>query len=116
MAEAKPSCRLHVLSHPDTTFHSLPDGVLFRSFIHHAHSQAKLVFTATFGSSGGLPVDDLGNVVGVVSSTLAIHAGDERPTDVAPDFVPEADFQLGLTMCVPAADTLRFARRPEAAD
>ena len=60
------------------------------------------------GSSGGPLVDDRGNVVGMVSSTLAIYAEDELPADAAPEAVPAADFQMGLNMCVPAADILRL--------
>jgi serine protease Do len=110
--EAKPGCRLHALSHPDAAFYSLTDGVLSRYFTHRADGQAKRMFTTTVdfavGSSGGPLVDDRGNVVGMVSSTLAIYAADEMPTDAEPGFVPEADFQMGLNMCVPAADILRL--------
>lgn len=120
VADAKPGCRLHALSHPDAAFYSLTEGVLSRYFTHRADGQAKRMFTTTVdfavGSSGGPLVDDRGNVVGMVSSTLAIYAEDEPPADATPDFVPEADFQMGLNMCVPAADILRLVSGPAAAD
>jgi hypothetical protein len=65
-------------------------------------------------------VDDRGNVVGMVASTLAIYATDDevlrRRPDGAPAEVDEpadapaagGDFQMGLNMCVPAADILRL--------
>ena len=53
-----------------------------------------------------------GNVVGIVSSTLAIYAEDELPADAEPGAIPAADFQMGLNMCVPAADILRLVGGP----
>ena len=112
VADAKPGQRLHALSHPDAAFYTLTDGILSRYFVHRTAGQAKRMFTTTVdfavGSSGGPLVDDRGNVVGMVSSTLAIYAEDELPADAAPEAVPAADFQMGLNMCVPAADILRL--------
>ena len=76
--------------------------------------------TADFavGSSGGPLVDDRGNVVGMVASTLAVYARDEevrrgQPADEPDDDAADAsatggDFQMGLNMCVPAAYILRL--------
>jgi serine protease Do len=112
VADARPGCRLHALSHPDAAFYSLTEGILSRYFVHRADGQAKRMFTTTVdfavGSSGGPLVDDRGNVVGMVSSTLAIYAEDELPANAQPDAIPAADFQMGLNMCVPAADILRL--------
>jgi serine protease Do len=116
LADARPGCRLHALSHPDAAFYSLTEGILSRYFVHRADGQAKRMFTTTVdfavGSSGGPLVDDCGNVVGIVSSTLAIYAEDELPADAEPDAIPAADFQMGLNMCVPAADILRLVGGP----
>jgi len=110
---AKPGQRLHALSHPDAALYSFTEGILSRYFVHRADGQAKTMFATTVdfavGSSGGPLVDDCGNVVGMVSSTLAIYAQGEtdrngrREEPVAP-----GDFQMGLNMCVPAADILRL--------
>jgi len=113
VAGAKPGQRLHALSHPDGALYSFTEGILSRYFVHRADGQAKTMFTTTVdfavGSSGGPLVDDRGNVVGMVSSTLAVYATDEAPhgerRDEAP---PPGDFQMGLNMCVPAADILRL--------
>lgn len=116
VADARPGCRLHAVSHPDAAFFSLTEGILSRYFVHRADGQAKRMFTTTVdfavGSSGGPLVDDRGNVAGMVSSTLAIYAEDELPADAEPDAVPAADFQMGLNMCVPAGDILRLVSGP----
>ena len=111
---AKPGQRLHALSHPDAALYSFTEGILSRYFVYRADGQAKTMFTTTVdfavGSSGGPLVDDCGNVVGMVSSTLAIYAQDEEPHDGRRDEqAAPGDFQMGLNMCVPAADIVRLA-------
>jgi hypothetical protein len=113
VADAKPGQRLHALSHPDGALYSFTEGILSRTFVHRADGQAKTMFTTTVdfavGSSGGPLVDDRGNVVGMVSSTLAVYAPDEAPHGERRDeAAPPGDFQMGLNMCVPAADILRL--------
>jgi serine protease Do len=146
--DARPGTRLHALSHPDGGFWSLTDGILSRFFTFREGGQTVRMFTTTadfaVGSSGGPLVDDRGNVVGMVSSTLAIYAQegspprrqsfdtpddhgdafDEEPANVF--FEDDAmsadglmdplftggDFQMGLNMCVPAADILRLTGHP----
>lgn len=122
---ARPGTRLHALSHPDAAFWSLTEGILSRFFVLREDGRAKTMFTTTadfaVGSSGGPVVDACGNVVGMVSSTLAIYAADgpvrrgaarrraaARPrAALAPAAdQPPGDFQMGLNMCVPAADIL----------
>lgn len=130
---ARPGQRIHALSHPDGGLYTLTDGILSRYFVHRADGQAKTMFTTTadfaVGSSGGPLVDDRGNVVGMVSSTLAVYAqdaeaagrrlherlddsGDEpagdEATAVSDGPLLPGDFQMGLNMCVPAADILRL--------
>jgi len=110
---AKPGQRLHALSHPDGALYSFTEGILSRYFVHRADGQAKTMFTTTVdfavGSSGGPLVDDRGNVVGMVSSTLAVYATDEAPHGERRDEpAPPGDFQMGLNMCVPATDILRL--------
>jgi len=94
------------------------------------------------GSSGGPLLDECGNVAGMVASTRAVYAQDDalpvpeesppgtaadggEATDAPPD-APQAvtgsdgpasaegrgDFQMGLNMCVPAADILRLLGGP----
>jgi len=119
-AAGRPGMRLHALGHPDGALWSFTQGILSRSFTVREDGQARTMLTTTadfaVGSSGGPLVDDRGNVVGMVASTLAIYATDEearrrRPaaTDEPAD-APAAggDFQMGLNMCVPAADILRL--------
>lgn len=113
VADAKPGQRLHALSHPDGALYSFTEGILSRTFVHRADGQAKTMFTTTVdfavGSSGGPLVDDRGNVVGMVSSTLAVYAPDETPHgERREEEAPPGDFQMGLNMCVPAADILRL--------
>ena len=113
VADAKPGQRLHALSHPDGALYSFTEGILSRFFVHRADGQAKTMFTTTVdfavGSSGGPLVDDRGNVVGMVLSTLAVYAPDETPHGERRDeAAPPGDFQMGLNMCVPAADILRL--------
>ena len=113
VADAKPGQRLHALSHPDGALYSFTEGILSRTFVHRADGQAKTMFTTTVdfavGSSGGPLVDDRGNVVGMVSSTLAVYAPDEAPHGERRDeAAPPGDFQMGLNMCVPATDILRL--------
>ncbi len=113
VAGAKPGQRLHALSHPDGALYSFTEGILSRYFVHRADGQAKTMFTTTVdfavGSSGGPLVDDRGNVVGMVSSTLAVYATDDLPHGERRDEeAPPGDFQMGLNMCVPAADILRL--------
>jgi len=113
VAGAKPGQRLHALSHPDAALYSFTEGILSRYFVHRADGQAKTMFTTTVdfavGSSGGPLVDDSGNVVGMVSSTLAVYAQDDEAHDGRRDEpVSPGDFQMGLNMCVPAADILRL--------
>jgi S1-C subfamily serine protease len=113
VAGARPGQRLHALSHPDGALYSFTEGILSRYFVHRADGQAKEMFTTTVdfavGSSGGPLVDERGNVVGMVSSTLAVYAPDEVPHGERRDeAVPPGDFQMGLNMCVPAADILRL--------
>ena len=131
---ARPGLHLHALSHPDAAFWSLTDGILSRFFVLREDGLARMMFTTTadfaVGSSGGPLLDERGNVVGMVSSTLAIYAaeGSTRrgaraavrgparavprtaariPAAVHPDIdQPAGDFQMGLNMCVPAADIL----------
>ena len=116
LAGAKTGQRLHALSHPDGALYSFTEGILSRFFVHRADGQAKTMFTTTVdfavGSSGGPLVDDRGNVVGMVSSTLAVYApGDAPHGDRRDEAAPPGDFQMGLNMCVPAADILRLVRR-----
>jgi S1-C subfamily serine protease len=113
VAGAKPGQRLHALSHPDGALYSFTEGILSRYFVHRADGQAKTMFTTTVdfavGSSGGPLVDDRGNVVGMVSSTLAVYASDDAlHGDRRDEEAPPGDFQMGLNMCVPAADVLRL--------
>jgi serine protease Do len=72
------------------------------------------------GSSGGPLVDDCGNVVGMVSSTLAVYAGNDDAHAAGRGEESPGDFQMGLNMCVPAADILRLTRaqgdRPRSPD
>jgi S1-C subfamily serine protease len=115
VAGAKPGQRLHALSHPDGALYSFTEGILSRYFVHRADGQAKTMFTTTVdfavGSSGGPLVDDRGNVVGMVSSTLAVYATDDLPHGERRDEeAPPGDFQMGLNMCVPAADILRLVK------
>jgi hypothetical protein len=124
---SRPGTRLHALSHPDAAFWSLTEGILSRFFTLREDGRAKTMFTTTadfaVGSSGGPVVDDCGNVVGMVSSTQAIYAADgpvrrggaRRRTVARADLAPETDqppgdFQMGLNMCVPAADILALMR------
>jgi serine protease Do len=140
VADARPGQRLHALSHPDGAFWSLTEGILSRYSSYREDGRTTRMFTTTadfaVGSSGGPLVDDCGNVVGMVSSTLAVYAQEgtlprRRPPaarDTAPDtddaaatdaaetdtadtegeILPVGDFQMGLNMCVPAADILRL--------
>ena len=128
VADARPGQRLHALSHPDGAFWSLTDGILSRFFAHREDGQATRMFTTTadfaVGSSGGPLVDDCGNVVGMVSSTLAVYAQegtlprrDAPPAaeaagtdtvDTEDEAALDGDFQMGLNLCVPAADVLRL--------
>jgi len=112
VVDARPGLRLHALSHPDAAFYSFTDGILSRSFVHRADGQAKTMFSTTVdfavGSSGGPLVDDRGNVVGIVSSTLAVYAGEEESAERRDGELPPGDFQMGLNMCVPGADILRL--------
>jgi serine protease Do len=169
VADAPPGTRLFALSHPDGAFFTLTEGILSRYFVHREDGQSTTMFTTTadfaVGSSGGPLVDERGNVVGMVSSTLAIYAteGDTggrrgRAPAAVPGEVREpiegvgrdargatgghaagssggvaesrdradsqdgadiqdsgplqdsADFQMGLNMCVPAAEILRLTR------
>ncbi|MFM7242566.1 MAG: trypsin-like peptidase domain-containing protein [Planctomycetaceae bacterium] len=116
LADARPGLRLHALSHPDGALYSLTEGILSRSFVHRADGQAKTMFTTTVdfavGSSGGPLVDDRGNVVGMVSSTLAVYAGNDDAHAAGRGDASPGDFQMGLNMCVPAADILRLTRAP----
>jgi len=131
-AAGRPGMRLHTLSHPDGALWSFTEGILSRSFTVREDGQARTMFTTTadfaVGSSGGPLVDDRGNVVGMVASTLAIYATDDEVRRRRPDGGPEdladpqpgvargdeaaaataGDFQMGLNMCVPAADILRL--------
>jgi len=138
-APARPGTRLLALSHPDAAFWSLTEGILSRFFVVREGGEPRTMFTTTadfaVGSSGGPLIDERGDVVGMVSSTLAIYAadgsvrrqaggavrqaarrrglGDGRCRQAAPP-VPETDqpagdFQMGLNMCVPAADIRRLA-------
>ena len=135
--DARPGQRLHALSHPDGAFWSLTEGILSRYASYREDGRTTRMFTTTadfaVGSSGGPLVDDCGNVVGMVSSTLAVYAQestlprrvltpvdaavptpDEAPgheTDVVDDAMLAGDFQMGLNMCVPAADILRLTGR-----
>ena len=135
VADARPGQRLHALSHPDGAFWSLTEGILSRYSSYREDGRTTRMFTTTadfaVGSSGGPLVDDCGNVVGMVSSTLAVYAQEgtlprRRPPatrETAPDtddaaatdtadtegeLLPAGDFQMGLNMCVPAADILRL--------
>jgi len=114
LADARPGLRLHALSHPDGALYSFTEGILSRSFVHRADGQAKTMFTTTVdfavGSSGGPLVDDRGNVVGMVSSTLAVYAGNDDAHAAGRGEASPGDFQMGLNMCVPAADILRLTR------
>jgi len=129
---SRPGTRLHALSHPDAAFWSLTEGILSRFFPLREDGRAKTMFSTTadfaVGSSGGPVVDDCGNVVGMVSSTLAIYAADgfarrgaRRPArrqraarspaaTMTQADQPPGDFQMGLNMCVPAADILALLR------
>jgi serine protease Do len=125
VTSARPGARLHVLSHPDAAFWSFTEGILSRFFALREDGRAKTMFTTTadfaVGSSGGPVVDACGNVVGMVSSTLAIYAAEgpvrrgaarrRAPAALAPETEqPPGDFQMGLNMCVPAADILALVR------
>lgn len=116
LADARPGLRLHALSHPDGALYSLTEGILSRSFVHRADGQAKTMFTTTVdfavGSSGGPLVDDRGNVVGMVSSTLAVYAGNDDAHAAGRGEASPGDFQMGLNMCVPAADIIRLTHAP----
>ncbi len=116
LADARPGLRLHALSHPDGALYSLTEGILSRSFVYRADGQAKTMFTTTVdfavGSSGGPLVDDRGNVVGMVSSTLAVYAGNDDAHAAGRGEASPGDFQMGLNMCVPAADVLRLTQAP----
>jgi S1-C subfamily serine protease len=116
LADARPGLRLHALSHPDGALYSLTEGILSRSFVYRADGQAKTMFTTTVdfavGSSGGPLVDDCGNVVGMVSSTLAVYAGNDDAHAAGRGEASPGDFQMGLNMCVPAADVLRLTQAP----
>jgi len=118
LADARPGLRLHALSHPDGALYSLTEGILSRSFVHRADGQAKTMFSTTVdfavGSSGGPLVDERGNVVGMVSSTLAVYAGNDDAHAAGRGDASPGDFQMGLNMCVPAADILRLTRAPAA--
>jgi serine protease Do len=120
--QIRPGMRLHTLGHPDGALWSFTAGILSRGFTVREDGQSRTMFTTTadfaVGSSGGPLVDDRGNVVGMVASTLAVYARDEevrrrQPADGADDDAADAaatggDFQMGLNMCVPAADILRL--------
>jgi serine protease Do len=130
VADARPGQRLHALSHPDGVFWSLTEGILSRYSSHREDGQTMRMFTTTadfaVGSSGGPLVDDFGNVVGMVTSTRAVYSqegtlprrqppastNDEPVADddtASEDFsLSVGDFQMGLNMCVPAADILRL--------
>lgn len=114
LADARPGLRLHALSHPDGALYSFTEGILSRTFVHRADGQAKTMFTTTVdfavGSSGGPLVDDHGNVVGMVASTLAVYAGNDDAHAAGRAETSPGDFQMGLNMCVPAADILRLTR------
>jgi len=133
VADERPGQRLHALSHPDGAFWSLTEGILSRFFTHRDDGRTTRMFTTTagfaVGSSGGPLVDECGNVVGMISSTRAVYAhegtpprrsmatapeaagGDDKPAETEGDPPFAGDFQMGLNMCVPAADILRLTGR-----
>ena len=79
----RPGTPIHVLSHPQGHFFLLTKGIVSRVLGDEAAASERLQVTAEFatGSSGGPVVDQRGNLVGVVSSTITLYADKEERED-----------------------------------
>lgn len=108
VAGAPTGAPVRVFSHPDERFYSLTEGHISRYSIFSEEGKRKtrvMTITADFakGSSGGPVFDESGNVVGMVASTESIYY---EETDAK-----QADLQMVLKHCTPAAAILRLIKK-----
>ena len=80
--DPSPGARVRVLSHPDSHFFSLTEGVVSRSYVRQGMGgpATMIEVTAAFakGSSGAPVVNEAGAVIGVASNTHSIYYHDDK--------------------------------------
>lgn len=98
-----------VLSHPDTSFFSLTEGIISRYSVERvsrrdSRRRHSLVITADYakGSSGAPVFDNCGNVVGVAASTQSVYYDEDHGR--------HDDLQQVFKYCVPAGCVLDLIR------
>jgi serine protease Do len=105
---------IRVIGHPDGRFYTLTEGIVSRVFTEAASDEdgtrTWLTVTADYGggSSGAPVLNEVGEVVGMVSSTAALLADAAEGTEPG-----AADVQMVFRDCA-SAETIRgLMKRPE---
>lgn len=104
LADAAPvGSPISVISHPDGRFYSLSQGIVSRYYQHRRDGMMMQV-TADFarGSSGGPVLNDAGQAVGFVCSTVGVYY---RITDGKKE-----ELQMVFKQCVPASAVLKLIK------
>ncbi len=101
---------IHIIAHPDKRFFTYTAGNISRYFRKASNVGGQIdamAVTADFarGSSGGPVVNNLGNVVGMVSSTRSLYATTNSKKD------PKRNFQMVIGNCVPAESIRKLIKK-----
>ncbi|MCE7054609.1 serine protease [Algoriphagus sp. AGSA1] len=83
-----PGQDVSIISHPHSMFYSFTSGVATRSYLRNDAKKTSVTADFSQGSSGAPVFDTKGNVVGVVSATLALYNSDRNVQMVSREIIP----------------------------
>jgi serine protease Do len=113
VADAPVGSRVRVISHPNSAFYTMTEGIVSRYFLGGKRKSAgapksagvpKMAITADYarGSSGAPVLDDCGSVTGMVASTMSVYYSNDHGR--------QENLQMVVKECVPAASILRLIK------
>jgi S1-C subfamily serine protease len=107
LADAPVGSKVCAISHPDSQYYTLTEGIISRYCVRTTKGAEVplMAITADYakGSSGAPILDECGNAVGMVASTISIYYTNEGGK--------KDNLQMVLKHCVPAASVLKLIER-----
>ncbi|WPR77207.1 serine protease [Algoriphagus sp. NG3] len=83
-----PGQDVSIISHPHSMFYSFTTGFATRSYLRNDTKKTSVTADFSQGSSGAPVFDAKGNVVGIVSATLALYNSDQNVQMVSREVIP----------------------------
>jgi serine protease Do len=102
--DANPGSKLRVVSHPDSHFYTLTEGIVSRYSKEHGTTWMQVTADYARGSSGCPVFDERGQVIGMVANTESVYYTDENGV--------QKNLQMVIRTCVPVANVRKLIASP----